>query len=1102
MRRLNLSTTLTVAGDVTTGTISYSGLSSPTVTEIGDNPDVSVASDGVCTFAALGSGSEAVTVKVQDAAGYWISGPVTITGDGSEAYQYYPLGMNLATPATYSGAYPFANMCHSMGLWSHRNTGGGSGAFTQDFGTISAAVDTDVFRAYLSDNGKGWPSGTYTVNNPDGCEIAFGYNNDAPGTFTTSTSFTQSLSPSGGNGVYLFVKGCLTKPLTRLEIIQPGHAVSYAAGNIFADYFLDFIADFSPLRIMDWISASDSIETDWSQRAPTNKISFRSGCAYGKSIVPWEYIFDLANRTGADLWLNYPVRATASYLTSLAALAASALDPGINITPERGNETWNPGDYWKECKAWQDYFANTKITATANYGANTFTLVGHGLITGDDVRCFTTPENEINALNQNYPNPTVAGGLADSNLAYVERVDADTFKLYSDVGRTTQLTVSSKQLSQIVMNNIYASASTTYGDMCIEMWDIFDAALGVDRVVHTIPSQSGSYLAAVTSQRFSNTTAAARADAVAVAPYFNGTFWAGRIVTSTGAFSPEVWASDSGHFFDVAVYAAGATPTVEDVLNGAGAISHIRGTSYTHANFWRRESAGLALVSGLSNGTSYEVFFVLDSTYMATETVTASASETKNYIFDSAENQGTRLILNTYYTSPTVDPYNHVTASGGKDVICYEVGPDFAGDWPYDGAPVDLNIDVWRADVLQEEPAYADAIVKAVHMRAAQGLSKLTYYADVGTTSFSVANSYEDVTDYRYAGLQALGGRVRVYEPPVVDDVTVSQITAEPGAYPTTVYTFPDASLNYKIFAGNASENFDISGNTIRIIADDNVDWASSTSYNLRIMADNGYTIGLATITVTLGATVLEDETNALLARLSSAPDATHKIQINTMLASIKAAGVLSKCDGLYVNTMPVVGQIVENWASTSYDQANSGGTFTADSGVAGNGTSAYLSTAFNPSTASSPQYARDSAHVWCYSLSTAASSGSYEVGSVGTGTTSLSTGRSDQANAPRGGINGPFVNYPVQADCEGMYILSRTSSTLCTMYKNGSSIGTDSSASSGPPASTALTALRYNTTYSDKALAAWGFGGGLSGAEAAALSSAVTTYLTARGAI
>lgn len=76
MRRLNLATSLTIAGDATSGSISYSGLTSPTVTEVGDNPDVTVASNGAFTLASrLVTGSESVTVKVQDAAGYFIQGP-------------------------------------------------------------------------------------------------------------------------------------------------------------------------------------------------------------------------------------------------------------------------------------------------------------------------------------------------------------------------------------------------------------------------------------------------------------------------------------------------------------------------------------------------------------------------------------------------------------------------------------------------------------------------------------------------------------------------------------------------------------------------------------------------------------------------------------------------------------------------------------------------------------------------------------------------------------------------------------------------------------------------------------------------------------------
>lgn len=1096
MRRLNLGTSLSVAGDATTGTITYSGLTSPTVTEIGDNPDVSVASDGVCTFAALNSSSEVVTVKVQDAAGYFIQGPVTITGSGVDTALYMPMGMNLASPSTYSGAYHFANMCHTMGPWARRATGGGSGTFTQSFGVLTASVSTNEFRAYLSDAGVAWPSGTYTIRNPDACEIAFGYGEDSPGSYTTSTSFTQDLSPTGGNGVYVFVKGSLT----RLEIIQPGHVTSYDAGNIWSSDFLSYHQGLacSPIRFMDFTSASDNIETEWSQRVPATALSFVSGCAYGKKVVPWEHIFDLCNRLNADAWINIPVRASASYVSNLAALAASDLDAGLRVYAERGNETWNPGSAWAECRAWQIYYGNTKLTATANYGANTFTLVAHGLTTGDDVRCFSTPENEATALNQNYPYTSVVSGLARSNIAYVERVDADTFKLYSDVGRTTLLTVGARQVNQIVMQNTFSSANTVYGDMCIDMWDAFDAALGADRVVHLIPSQAGA--TGTTTARFSNTTAAARADCVAVAPYFNGVYFSGAVVTSSGTFAPQVWVSnDEGAVFIFAVYASGATPTIDDVIAGTGAIAHQVGTDIDNQDFWQKGLAGLSNVTGLSNGTSYKVFFVLNSLYMISDTITATASATTTYIFDTAAEQAKRMVLNAYYTAPTSGSYDHITASGGKPVICYEGGPDFNATRPVG----DTVIDAWRTSI-EETAEYAAACLQAQYIRASQSIDELTYFADVGSGSFSLADSYSDTTDPRYVAISGLGGRVQRYDVPSVADVSATTISADPGSFPYTAHTFADPSLTYTLLWGNNAANFDISGGTLRMIADNGVDWASSTTYSLTIQASNGYTIDLFVVTLKVGAAVFETETDALIARLSPAPDATHKLQINTLIAALKSASVWSKLDGFYLNCMASAGQITENWVSSSYDQTNNSGTFTANSGVAGNGSTAYESSTFNPSTATTPNFQRDSAHLWAYSLSTGTSdgSGTYEVGSTGPSGWALSTGRSDQGDAPRGGINASFVNYPVQANCKGMYVLSRTGASAIGMYKDGSSIGTDTSTTTGAPGNFTMAALRYNTFYSSKPLAGWGFGGGLTGADVSAMSSAIATYLTARGAI
>jgi len=191
MRRLNLSTTLSVAGDVTTGNIAYSGLTSPTVTEIGDNPDVTVSSDGTFTLAQnLGSDSEAFTVKVQDAAGYFIQGPVTVSGNGT-GVDYMKLGMNLASVNSYNGAIPFSNLLYNSRVWERVS---GSGAWSQSFGTLTAAVSTDVFRILLSTSGTGLPDGTYTIHNPDGLEIALGHGSSQNALYTAHTAASEPAS--------------------------------------------------------------------------------------------------------------------------------------------------------------------------------------------------------------------------------------------------------------------------------------------------------------------------------------------------------------------------------------------------------------------------------------------------------------------------------------------------------------------------------------------------------------------------------------------------------------------------------------------------------------------------------------------------------------------------------------------------------------------------------------------------------------------------------------------------------------------------------------------------------------------------------------------
>ena len=533
MRRLNLTTSMIVTGDATTGAVSYTGLTSPTITEIGDNPDVSVASDGVCTFTALGSGSEVVTVKVQDAAGYFIQGPVTI--QGIDTATYMSLGMNIGSVTSYS-TRPFSNMMHCAHTdWTRVS---GSGSWSWDKGEVTASVSTDRFSLKLFDgNGNvGWPSGDFTIRNPDGCKICIG--TPGVGSFTTATSFTQTISPSGSNGVYLYVEGSLTNISGPLEIIRTDHVTDYDAGNIFASEFLDWMTALAPstIRFMDWTNASGNIETDWTDRTSPTDVTFRRHNASNLS-VPYEVCFDLAERLGANPWICIPPRATDDYVTQYATLAASLLPTGKQLYSEIGNELWNFASAWLKNRNWMRFLTFTKYTATANVGAGTFTLASHGWSDGQALIGHMTRENYAAGVS---PGSALANGDVTS---YVEVVDANTFKL------KTAAPPSGSYVSPVTgqVNNIFTKATESgkaddnngnYGRRSLEMWDILDAELGAANVYRIVGSQAS--VASVTSGRMV-TGMSARADAVAVAPYFNGTFWGGQVQISSGTLTPSVW---------------------------------------------------------------------------------------------------------------------------------------------------------------------------------------------------------------------------------------------------------------------------------------------------------------------------------------------------------------------------------------------------------------------------------------------------------------------------------------------------------------------------------------------------------------------------------
>ena len=207
-------------------------------------------------------------------------------------------------------------------------------------------------------------SGTYHVSFTGQATIApFAGDSGATGAFTianqsynsATNTTTADLNMAAGKGL-LYVQFTNTKRnpgdsagtgITNLKIIRPGYAANTT--QTFTDVFLNSIAPFSYIRVMDWLSINnnnpyfgDAKNTlDWADRTPPN---YATQADYnGHHGLSWEYIIQAANTSNKDLWINIPTAATNDYITQLATLLKNNLHAGLHVYVEYSNEVWNFG---------------------------------------------------------------------------------------------------------------------------------------------------------------------------------------------------------------------------------------------------------------------------------------------------------------------------------------------------------------------------------------------------------------------------------------------------------------------------------------------------------------------------------------------------------------------------------------------------------------------------------------------------------------------------------------------------------------------------------------------------------------------------------------
>lgn len=748
-----------------------------------------------------------LTWYVRLIAGYQELGTKSIVPDEVIDPDAMLLGLNSTWVNCWAHSTPFANLLYQA-AWEL--TQQDPNVLTYDRGAYTLSDKTQNNRIVLSSDGLKLPAGTYTILNPDGLQVVMkGYSAPSVEPYSTATVIEYDYTP-WADAVCLHVRGDLTNTNGNLAVILPGHLASWNAGNVWNQAFLDFYSGLKikVFRTMDMTIASGNFETDWADRSlPT---SVKIGNAFsdgGKNIVPWEFIFDLASRLGIDPWICVPHRATQDYVDQLAALIHNKLPAGRKVWLELGNEVWNWGSAWAQGTAWVSYLDFTKSKFSMDPVSKVATKVAHGFVDGTKLDFF------VDKTSAGVQFIGSAWRLGGSN-GYVKSLSADTFELYNEVGLTTKLKIpaTTKPYDVIYYNSAEAgktaNLNANYGLVSKRNWDTINPVVGRENCVNLICRQFGN--PSTISGALAVPGVKAATDFVAVAPYFGGRWVGAKLEAGDGTITPYWWCNLSTKVY-VGVYAHGATPTKQEVIDGTGALKSGNITYGADTSSW---SSAVFTATGLTNETSYDVHFVFTDEIADFElvgTITPSASAVDPVIItDSFANQKLRNLVGSSGPARTLGWANVKTAADGVPLMNYECGLHF-----HESAPTEIS--AWLKTQYQESPEFGEAIVADARFNQVNGTKLHTYYADVLGTVFSIATTIYDVTDERYLAYKSLGGFVNPIVGPVVDNVFLDALTEAPAAYPYTLHTFAADGTAYEIISGNRKNRYSITGSEFKI---------------------------------------------------------------------------------------------------------------------------------------------------------------------------------------------------------------------------------------------------------------------------------------------
>ncbi len=235
-------------------------------------------------------------------------------------------------------------------------------------------------------------------------------------------------------------------------------------------------------------------------------------------------------------------------------------------------------------------------------------------------------------------------------------------------------------------------------------------------------------------------------------------------------------------------------------------------------------------------------------------------------------------------------------------------------------------------------------------------------------------------------------------------------------------------------------------------------------------------------------------ESLALFARFTTPPPFSRRPLIDNLIVSLKAAGVWTKLDAFYVLAVTDAQSAQRNWKEDAYNLTPTNSpVFTTDRGYACNGSSNYLATGFDPTTAVGGKFALNNMYMglWALNLSANGRSGN-DTARLGWGGPTSPYSRANDATTTTGG--------PILSSSRWMSA-ARTIAGSYSQRTNGVLFATVS------VTSTAVTNAAFdigqsNGSFGAGPYCAYAYGSYLTAVEDAALYAALRSYMIAVGAM